>query len=456
MKTTLSDWEKYPSYQEYLNKMNGFAANYPQLCELVDIGQSTKGKQLLAIKITNKNSVAEKPVSFYSAAIHGDEGAGFILMLRLIDYLLTHFESDEEINQLLNNSINYINPLANPDGFYYLNDSTHYGATRFNSNHVDLNRNFPDPDEGNHPDGNEWQPETKAFMQFMEDVNILLSANFHDGSELLNYPWDTWEKLHADNNWFIRVCRAYADTVHSSSPLSYFDDLDNGITNGYQWYTISGGRQDYVTYFLQAREVTVELSKIKSPVGNDLELLWHYNKQSLIQYLMNSLDGIYGKVTDAFTGETIKAAISVTGYDSDYSSVYSDENGMFYRMILPGLHNLEINASGYKTTYFPANVPSKGRTFVNAQLEPDDKTDGLADIYINSFTGDVFIPLSDSFVGMVRIEVYDVSGRLMFNSWLDMNYSGILEFNPGYLHPGVYIVQIINNTLKKRYKVIKR
>jgi hypothetical protein len=35
-----------------------------------------------------------------------------------------------------------------------------------------------------------------------------------------------------------------------------------GVTNGYDWYRITGGRQDYVTWFLRGREVTIEVSTI--------------------------------------------------------------------------------------------------------------------------------------------------------------------------------------------------
>ena len=42
------------------------------------------------------------------------------------------------------------------------------GATRFNANQVDLNRNFPDPVKGDHPDSYIWQTETVAMMEFMK------------------------------------------------------------------------------------------------------------------------------------------------------------------------------------------------------------------------------------------------------------------------------------------------
>jgi len=94
-----------------------------------------------------------------------------------------------------------------------------------------------------------------AMMNFMKQHNFILSANFHEGAELVNYPWDTWNYLHADDEWFNNISRQYADTVHFwSAPYytDYFTDENNGITNGYAWYQAIGSRQDYVTYFLHA------------------------------------------------------------------------------------------------------------------------------------------------------------------------------------------------------------
>ena len=95
----------------------------------------------------------------------------------------------------------WINPLANPDGCYHGGNSSVSGATRYNANSVDLNRNFADPDDGPHPDGNSYQPETNIFMAFADTMHFTMSANFHGGAELMvsyiRRPTGFYELFHA-------------------------------------------------------------------------------------------------------------------------------------------------------------------------------------------------------------------------------------------------------------------
>ncbi len=86
-------------------------------------------------------------------------------------------------------------------------------------------------------------------MNFASFHDFVMSTNLHGGAEVCNYPWDTWVKRHPDDDWWQFVCREYADTVHVYAPSGYLDGFDNGITNGYDWYSISGGRQDYMNFF---------------------------------------------------------------------------------------------------------------------------------------------------------------------------------------------------------------
>jgi len=372
-KSANSNWDYYPSYDEYIDMMYQYAADYPWICELKTIGTSVNGRELIALKITdNPESTEAEPKFLYTSSMHGDELTGYVLMLRLIDHLLSNYPTDDEVAELVENVEIWINPLANPDGAYAGGNNNINGATRSNAYGVDLNRNYPDPSTNDHPDGNEWQTETEAFLALADAEKFNISCNLHTGAEVCNYPWDTWSKLSADDDWWQHVCNEYAENAHEASSFSgYFSSFNNGITNGYAWYSVDGGRQDYMNYYHNCREFTLELTDNKIPNPQELPAFWDYNKQSLIDYLKQSLYGATGVVTDSLTGEPLMAQVDIVGHDEDNSHVYSAlPHGNFHRYLYAGNYNLTFTADGYNSKTVNFNIQNNTATQINVQLSP--------------------------------------------------------------------------------------
>ncbi|MDA3865646.1 MAG: M14 family zinc carboxypeptidase [Salinivirgaceae bacterium] len=344
----MADWDRYPTYEVYVEMMEQFATDYPDICKLDTIGQTNDGRLLLTVKISDNVLEEENEAEvFYTSSMHGDETTGFVLHLRLIDYLLSNYGTDDEVDELVNNLEIWINPAANPDGTYASGNSTVSGSTRSNANGVDLNRNFPDPKGGDHPDGQSWQIETVAMMHFADEHSFVLSQNTHGGIELVNYPWDTWTRLHPDDNWWVRVSRDYADMAQANSPSGYMTAQNNGITNGAAWYIVEGGRQDYMNYFKQCREFVLEISDSKTLSTDLLPDYWGYNKQALLNYMKEAMYGIKGIVTNQ-DDEPLFAEIHLVDHDQDNSYVVTDpEIGDFHRMVEAGTYTVEVRSYGY-------------------------------------------------------------------------------------------------------------
>lgn len=389
-KADMMDWDTYPTYEAYVALMEGFANDHPSLCILDTIGTSVQGRLLLACKISDNVTVEEaEPEVFHTGTMHGDETAGYVLLLRLIDYLLENYGTDIQATTMVDNLEIWINPNANPDGTYYGGNSSVSGARRYNANGVDLNRNFKDPEDGDHPDGNSWQPETIAMMDFAEEHNIVISANFHGGAEVINYPWDTWSQRHADDAWFIDCSRRWADSAQYYSPAGYMTDLNNGITNGYDWYTTSGNRQDHYTYFHGCREVTAEISSTKLLPAGQLPDWWIYNKASLLNWLENAYWGIKGIVTDSVTGLPLPAVVTVLNHDEDSSRVFTDPDvGDYHRMIEHGTWDLQYKAQGYVA-----------KTVTGITV--DDFDIATVDVELAPLSGDPVLSLESSTIGAV-------------------------------------------------------
>jgi len=366
------DWDFYPTYEAYVDMMYQFQTDYPDICQVFSIGQTVNGRELLIARISDNVGQDEGETQFlYTSTMHGDETTGYVLMLRYINYLLSNYGSDPQVDNLVNNMDIYINPLANPDGTYLGGNSTVNGAQRYNGNNIDLNRNYPDPQAGPHPDGNAWQPETVAFMAFAESHHFVLSANFHGGAEVFNYPWDTWSQLAPDDEWWQYTGREWADSAQAYSSSGYFTDLNNGITNGYAWYTITGGRQDYMNYFQQCREVTIELSAEKLPPAYQLPDFWNYQYRSFLDYMEQALFGIRGTVTDATTGEPVYAEIFIESHDADSSWFYTQPGtGNYNRPVYEGTYDVTYSAFGYyPQTIENVQVQNREITWVNVELE---------------------------------------------------------------------------------------
>lgn len=367
---SVMEWDAYPTYEAYVAMMNQFAADYPNLCRVVNAGSTIQGRQILFAVISDTVQTPQaEPKVMYTSSMHGDETTGYVLMLRLINYLLTQYGTNSKITQLVNNSEIWINPLGNPDGTYHGGNSSVNGAVRNNANNYDLNRNYPGVDG---PNSAPLQPETILFMNLAGQQYFRLSANFHGGTEVLNYPWDSWSRLTADDAWWQRVCRRYADTVHLYAPVNYMNEYVNGITNGYAWYYVRGGRQDYQIYYRHGREVTIEISDTKLLPAAQLPAHWDYNYRSLLNYLEQAQYGIRGRVTDSLTGLPVKAKVTIAGFDMDSSEVYSDSLfGMYYRMLIAGTYSLTFSAPGYysKTVQNVASINEQA-TNVNVLLRP--------------------------------------------------------------------------------------
>ncbi len=364
-------WDAYPTYSAYVAQMYQFEASYPGLCDVFSIGQTVEGRELLVAKISDNVGVDEaEPEFFYTSSIHGDELTGYVLMLRLIDSLLTTYSTSTNIANLVNNIEIYINPLANPDGTYAGGNNSVSSATRYNANGYDLNRNYRDVISGLNPNT---QPETFVFMNFAESRHFVMSANFHGGAEVANYPWDRWSHLTADDNWWQYVCHEYADMAQANSPAGYLEDYNDGITNGYAWYSISGGRQDYMNYFQQCRELTLEISGVKLIPAAQLPAHWNYNRKSLLNYLDQCRYGIRGMITDATTGAPIEdAEVYVLNHELDSSWVYSSPAGNYHRLLNAGTYSVRVSAPCYQTQIFNnLTVQNKNATVLNVQLTSD-------------------------------------------------------------------------------------
>lgn len=457
----MSSWNRYPTYSTYLTMMKSFANNYPNICRLDTIGYTVNNRLLLCLIISNNPNVnQDKPKFFYSSSIHGNELTGAMLLLHLVDYILKN-QTNSEVSQVLNNIQLYVCPLANPDGTYSGGNNDVSQATRYNANYVDINRNFPDFVQGTHPDGEQTQIETQAFINYATNNKFNMSCNLHTGSEVFNYPFDCYTsstKTHADKSWFNNLGNAFVDSISSSAPSSYFTSVNNsGVVDGGDWYVVYGGRQDYHTYFLHCREVTVEVSDDFMPQSSNLPNYWTYLKSSLFTFLSWCNKGFDGVCYDSLTNERLyDVKIEIINHDRDNSEVYSNNNGYYFRPIENGTYNVSFSKQGYLSKTMTINYSNSNMLHQNVFL-----TKASSNNTIRKTNNDVFIypticknTLNVKTYCKSKYEIFDLQGRKIIKGNLNNN-DNIIDLSN--LNKGQYIIKVINadKQYTKQISVIK-
>ena len=355
--------EMYHNYNELTEFLQNIASNHPAITNLFSTGQSVQGRELWVLEISDNPGINEiEPEFKYIANMHGDETPGRELSLYLIEWLCNEYETNERASFLVNNSSIFIMPSMNPDGFEL--------GQRENANGVDLNRDFPDQfdDPINSLDGR--QPETQAVMQWSWNHNFVLSANMHSGALVANYPFDgpfTGQySATPDDAVFIDLALSYSQNHSSMYNSTVFE---NGITNGAEWYAVSGGMQDWNYVWEGDLDITLEQNNVKWPNANLLEQLWDDNKESMISYIEKIHSGLHGLVLSSNNGQPLNADITIDGID--YNIKTDNQNGDYYRLLTPGEYLVSFSSIGYIPQEHQIIINENNATELNINLELD-------------------------------------------------------------------------------------
>ncbi|KAJ8038577.1 Carboxypeptidase E [Holothuria leucospilota] len=379
----------------------------PNLTRVYTIGSSVKGRSLWVIEISDNPGEHEvgEPEFKYIANMHGNEPAGRELLLQLANHLCRKYSRDRRVQRLVNNTRIHLMPCMNPDGFhesYLVYNRTgevppFYG--RGNANGVDLNRNFPDlisiyyenerTNGPNHhitrtpqPEDPIMQPEVEAVIAWMHKHPFVLSANLHEGELVANYPFDTsrtnrnFYSACPDDELFRHLATTYAEnhaTMRDRKNLCPYGGahlFENGITNGADWYSVTGSMQDYNYLATNCFDITTELGCTKFPPENRLREIWDDNRESLLKFLEKAQMGVHGVVRSQNGSRIRDAVVEVAGPRIGHD-VTTAKDGDFWRLLLPGLYTINFHAEGFKSKSETVTVRKGKTTWVEVTMETE-------------------------------------------------------------------------------------
>ncbi len=298
----------YFSLEEIYAAMDKAREDFPDLVRVIDYGQSVEGRPLRMIEISK--GPGDKAKVLYSANIHGNEMAGNMICLALMDYFLEESQKDRDVEYLLQRLNVYIIPVLNPDGMartvrQQSGVGTLYSITRKNANGVDLNRNYPYPAEAldrlrdSAGSSHKWsvnyrgpgplsEPESRAIDALFAEHKFTLHCNWHTTGGLVMSPPATLPEPLPDDELHDALRKAYRDAM--------FDKYKQHTE--LQFYPTIGSLDDYLYHRYGALCITMEVGK--KPVrrallgchnGTCSPLFWASNVYCLEREIANNLPG---------------------------------------------------------------------------------------------------------------------------------------------------------------------
>lgn len=235
---TIDNFPCYRTVDETFTAMNAMNSNYPNLVELVDIGDSwhkltpggEAGYDMQVVKITNEtNGINNKPILYAMGSIHSREYPPAELVTRFAEHLLSEYGNDADVTWLVDYHEIHLLLQGNPDGRLISEGQSSYhqrknrnenhclGGTGFNMQGVDMNRNFEflwnqgtgssdsDCSEVFHGVSAVSEPETQAIHNYIQTLfpderpNDLTTPaplnkpgvylDIHNVAELTLFPW---------------------------------------------------------------------------------------------------------------------------------------------------------------------------------------------------------------------------------------------------------------------------
>ncbi len=178
-------WSRYYSYAEWTKIMHDIQKKYPALADIQSIGKSRMGRDQYLITITNKatGDHSEKTAMWVDGAIHGNEVNGITCSLYVMWYLLTRYDYDPYVHDLVDNRTFYILPGLNVDA---------------NESFVSYPNTPNNPREPYRPEDND------GDGLYDEDQTEDVDGDGELSTMYIEHP-DGNYKLSADKRWFVRV-----------------------------------------------------------------------------------------------------------------------------------------------------------------------------------------------------------------------------------------------------------
>ena len=234
-------FEEYHTNAEIIQRLNELVALEPDLVSMEEIGASIEGRPIYALTVANDVGGPDKPAVFFNGCQHAREWITPAVVMYVVDKVVTEYDTNPEIQELVNDVTLYFVPMVNPDGYVYTWDvNRQWRKNRRNNGGgiygVDLNRNWAYEwgGEGSSPNPSSWnyhgtepfsEPETQAVRDFVfAHPDIVFHIDYHSYGQLVLWPFgyaDGADPPEPDRTIFENLGHDMADAIYGVHSMNY-------------------------------------------------------------------------------------------------------------------------------------------------------------------------------------------------------------------------------------------
>lgn len=215
-------FDAYQNFASVRAHVAALEAQRPDLAQRITIGQSVQNRPIELLRITGPGDATGRPGILVHGGQHAREWITVAVAQYLADRLVTSYDTDPQVRNLVDRVEWFILPVMNPDGYVYTwtNNRLWRKNRRQNSNGsfgVDLNRNWGyewgGPGSSGAPNQETYrgpspfsEPETQAVRDFLlARPEVVGYFDLHSYSQLLMWPWGYTSNRCPDHPQFLEL-----------------------------------------------------------------------------------------------------------------------------------------------------------------------------------------------------------------------------------------------------------
>lgn len=372
-----------PDYQDLdgiIARLNGIAAAYPAIAEVVDITATystpptAEGRHLFALKISDNVAVDEdEPAMLIVTDQHAREISTPVIALAAADRLTSGYGVDPQITAAVDGNEIWIAPVWNPDGYnqVFVGDNMWRKNRRVFSTGigVDLNRNYAPG----------WSAPCAGSTSVASDVYKGPSAS----SEAETVTMQTWSgverfaKVLDYHSYGREVLYAYRCLGHPFTNWMRQEAAKISVASGYGGLTrvpsAEGEHQQWQFSRMGAYAFLIEThTEFQPPYASavaEADLVW----PGILAVLDRPIS-VKGHVTDAVTGAPLPAKIELPGvtFTNGETNSSGGAYGAYHLFLPPGTFAVRFSAPDHAPFVTNVTIDGVSSLTLDVPLAPEE------------------------------------------------------------------------------------